>query len=253
MKKTTTQPKKEAKTSKKEAKVEVSQKETTEAIIKPAEKTKQEDVPEIKVEKTARVPKIRSSKYKKTKAKIDNSKLYDLKEAVEIVQKSSLSKFDGNIDAHIVLNVEPGTIGEITFPHLETSTKKIAITDDKLIKKIEKGEIDFDILVATPITMPKLLPLARILGPKGLMPNPKNGTLVNDAKEAVKKLQVAKMVVKTEKKFPLIHIKVGKISQKTSEVVANIEELISVIKALKIKKLYLTPTMGPSVKVKIEK
>jgi len=247
MTKTTTKPKKKVKASKSEVKVEVSTKvETTDAVKK--EKPVQTTEPETK---TLRVAKVRSKKYKKAKANIDRSKLYSIKDAVKLVQANSLSKFDGNIDAHLVLTTEPGTIAEITFPHLETDTKKIVVADDKLIKEIEKGNIDFDILVATPAFMPKLLPLAKLLGPKGLMPNPKNGTLADDPKQAVTKLQAAKMSIKTEKKAPLVHIKVGKISQKTKEIIANIEELIKVVNPVKIKKLYITPTMGPSVKVKI--
>ncbi len=237
MPKTTTKPKKEAKASKSEVKVEVSTK------VETAE-------PETK---TIRAAKVRSNKYKKAKANIDRAKLYTIKQAVELVQANSLSKFDGNIDAHLVLNTEPGTVAEITFPHLKTGTKKIVIADESIVKKIEKGTIDFDVLVSTPSFMPKLLPLAKVLGPKGLMPNPKTGTLADNPQDAVKKLQAAKMSVKTEKKAPLVHIKVGKISQKADQVVANIEKLIKVVNPLKIKKLYITPTMGPSVKVKIDK
>ena len=101
--------------------------------------------------------------------------------------------------------------------------------------------------------MPKLLPFARLLGPKGLMPNPKNGTLTDKPEEAVKKLSVAKTVIKTEKKAPVVHIVVGKVSQSEKELEANIAELIKVIRAPKIKKLALCATMGPSVKILIEK
>jgi len=217
----------------------------------PKKTTTEEPVQTEPEKKTVKTAKAKSDKYKKAKANIDRAKLYTIKQAVELVQANSLSKFDGNIDAHLVLDTEPGTIAEITFPHLETGTKKIAIATPQLISKIQAGTIDFDVLVSTPAFMPKLLPLAKVLGPKGLMPNPKAGTLVDNPEEAVKKLQAAKMVVKTEKKFPLIHIKVGKISQKTSQIVANIEELIKAVNPQKIKKFYITPTMGPSVKVKI--
>jgi large subunit ribosomal protein L1 len=101
--------------------------------------------------------------------------------------------------------------------------------------------------------MPKLLPFARILGPKGLMPNPKNGTLTDKPEEAIKKLSVAKTIIKTENKIPVIHIVVGKVSQPETELIANINELIKVIKAPLIKKMALCATMGPSVKVEIVK
>ena len=197
--------------------------------------------------------KLHSKKYHKAKLAIDKNKLYDLLDAVKLVQSVSLSKFDGKIDAHFVTTLDPGTVGEITFPHLETVQKKIVVATPEIIKQISDGKLDFDILVATPALMPKLLPLARILGPKGLMPNPKNGTLSANTDEAVKKLQAGKTIIKTEKKAPLIHITVGKVSQKPEEIVANLEELIKLIKPNKITKLALAPSMGPSVKVKIDK
>ena len=233
-----------------EAKVEVPLSGTPETITK---ETKEDKVEEKQKPVSVQVQKVRSSGYKKAKANIDKSKLYDLEEAVKLVQSNSLAKFDGKIDSHLTVSQNPGNVGEISFPHLQTATKKIAVASPELIKQIQDGKIDFDILVATPALMPKLLPLARILGPKGLMPNPKNGTLSANTDEAVKKLQSGNTVVKTEKKAPLIHITVGKVSQKTEEVVANVEELIKVVKANKIKKFFLAPTMGPSVKVKIEK
>ena len=100
--------------------------------------------------------------------------------------------------------------------------------------------------------MPKLLPFARVLGPKGLMPNPKNGTLTDDPEAAVKRLSVAKTMIKTEKKAPVVHIVVGKVSQPVEELTANIDELVKVIKSNKIKKLALCATMGPCVKVEVK-
>jgi large subunit ribosomal protein L1 len=101
--------------------------------------------------------------------------------------------------------------------------------------------------------MPKLLPYARILGPKGLMPNPKNGTLTDKPEEAMKKLAVAKTVIKTESKAPVLHITIGKVSQPEKEIEANLAELIKVVKAPKIKKIVLSATMSPGVKVLVEK
>lgn len=238
-------------TQSKETKVEVSK---TEKVEETTKVKTEETVDKVVAKKDKPITaKSRSKKYQKTKSAIDKHKLYDLFDAVKLAQASSLSKFDGNIDTHIVTNLEPGTVGEITFPHLKVATKKIVIATPDLIKQIADGKIDFDILVATPTLMPKLLPLAKILGPKGLMPNPKNGTLSDKPEEAVKKLQAGKTVIKTEKKASLIHITVGKVSQKTEEIAANLEELIKIIKPNRIVKMFLTPTMGPGVKVKIEK
>lgn len=196
--------------------------------------------------------KKRSKRYLDAKKKIDVTKFYPLSDAIKLVKETSLSKFDGKVEAHIIV-LEAGNLGEIIFPHLQVAAKKIVIFDDPLLDRIKANTFDFDILIATPATMPKLLPFARVLGPKGLMPNAKNGTLTDKPEEAVKKLSVAKTVLKTEAKAPVAHIVVGKVSQPVDELTANIKELIKVITPAKIKKLVLCPTMGPAVKVLIEK
>lgn len=194
----------------------------------------------------------RSKKYKTAKAKVDATKFYPLIEAVKLAQTMSISKFDGKIEAHVLV-YDAGTVGEISFPHLETAAKKIVVANDTIIADIKAGKIDFDILVATPAVMPKLLPFARVLGPKGLMPNPKSGTLTDNPDAAVAKLSVAKTVIKTEAKAPVVHVVVGKVSQSVDEIVDNVNELVKLIHANKIKKLVLAATMGPAVKVEIEK
>jgi large subunit ribosomal protein L1 len=211
----------------------------------------EKEVIEEKIEKTEKKAKVRGSKYQKAKKLIDINKYYPLKEAISLVKKASFSKFEGKIEAH-VNTFDIGTIGEITFPHLETASKKIVILTDKILEEIKDNKINFDILIATPSTMPKLLPLAKILGPKGLMPNPKNGTLTDKPEDALKKLSVAKTIIKTEKKAPVIHTIVGKTSQDDKELIANVEELIKIVKPTKIKKLCLCATMGPSAKVEIK-
>ena len=202
--------------------------------------------------KVAKAVRVRGKKYLAAKKKVDVLKFYPLKDAVKLVKETSLSKFDGKIEAHVTVT-EAGNVGEIVFPHLELGTKKIVVLNDTILAEIKDGKINFDILIATPVTMPKLLPFARVLGPKGLMPNPKSGTLTDKPEEAVKKLSVAKTIIKTEKKAPVIHLVVGKVSQPEKELEANIAELIKVIKAPKIKKLALCATMGPSIKVLVEK
>jgi large subunit ribosomal protein L1 len=199
-----------------------------------------------------KVVRVRGKKYQAARKKIDVNKLYSLTDAVKLVKETSISKFDGKVEAHVTV-LEIGTAGEIVFPHLETSSKRIVVLNDVILAEIKDGKVNFDILIATPVTMPKLLPFARVLGPKGLMPNPKSGTLTDKPEEAVKKLSVAKTVIKTEKKAPVVHIVVGKVSQNAKELEANVNELVKVIKAAKIKKLALCATMGPSVKVEILK
>lgn len=226
-------------TSRPEEKVEAAPVETAEAT----------ETIETTVNKKVRT---RGKKYLAAKKLVDINKFYPLSDAVELVKKTSLSKFEGKVEAHVTV-LEIGNCGEITFPHLETAAKKVVIVNDAVLADIKAGKIDFDVLIATPITMPKLLPFARTLGPKGLMPNPKNGTLTDKPEEAVKKLGAAKAMVATEKKAPVVHQIVGNVSQKEAELVANIEELIKVITPAKIKKLSLCATMGPGVKVLVEK
>ena len=214
----------------------------TEAVVEATETV------EVHQEKTA---KHRSKRYLAAKAKIDVTKYYPLKEAIKLVKETSLSKFDGKVEAHVTI-LDIGNVGEINFPHLETASKKVVILNDTILAELKEGKINFDILIATPATMPKLLPLAKILGPKGLMPNPKNGTLTDKPEDSLKKLSVAKTILKTEKKAPVIHIIVGKVSQKEEEIIANVEELIKTIKINKIKKLALCATIGPCVKVELK-
>jgi large subunit ribosomal protein L1 len=198
-----------------------------------------------------KIAKVRGKKYQTVKKKVDVTKYYSLSEAVKLVKETSFSKFDGKIEAHIT-TYDIGNVGEISFPHLETASKKIVVLNDTILAEIKNGQVNFDIIIATPATMPNLLPFARVLGPKGLMPNPKNGTLTDDPETAVKRLSVAKTIVKTEKKAPIVHIVVGKVSQDPEELIANINELIKVVKANKIKKLALCATMGPCVKVEVK-
>jgi large subunit ribosomal protein L1 len=229
-----------------EAPIEKSEQKAVEEVVESTSETPQEEVVAA-VQKTA---KKRSKRYLAAKAKIDINKYYSLKEAVKLVKETSLSKFDGKVEAHVTV-LDIGNVGEINFPHLESTSKKVVILNDTILAELKEGKINFDVLIATPATMPKLLPLAKILGPKGLMPNPKNGTLTDKPEDSLKKLSVAKTILKTEKKAPVIHIVVGKVSQKAEELAANIDELIKVVKANKIKKLALCATMGPCVKVKV--
>jgi len=240
-----------AKKAKKLAVEVLSETEVQKAQETPVEETKTETEVTETTEKTIKTVRVRGKKYLSSKKKIDVLKFYPLKEAIKLVKETSFSKFDGKIEAHLSV-IDAGNLGEISFPHLEVGTKRIELLNDKILAELKEGKINFDILIATTTTMPKLLPFARILGPKGLMPNPKNGTLTDKPEEAMKKLAVAKTVIKTENKAPVVHVVVGKVSQPEKELEANINELIKVIKAPKIKKMVLSATMGPGVKVLIE-
>ena len=238
------------KTSKKQSEKVTKTKKTAKTSVKKDDSivTEKVQTTDTKIKKTI---KTRSKAYKTIKAKVDVNQYYPLKKAIDLVKKTSLSKFDGKIETHINTTLKPGKVGDITFPHLKTKAKKIVIANQAIIKKVQDGKIDFDVLIATPAFMPKLLPLARFLGPKGLMPNPKNGTLTDKPKQAISKFSASTTLIKTEPKAPVIHLVIGQVSQPIKEIQANVEELITLITPIKIKKLVLCATMGPAVKVKV--
>jgi large subunit ribosomal protein L1 len=197
------------------------------------------------------VEKVRGKKYKDSKAKLDHEKFYKVSEAVKLVKETSYSKFDGTMELHIVVK-KLGTSVQVALPHQAGSVKKVEVAGDETIAKLKEGKIDFDILVATPEMMPKLVPFARLLGPKGLMPNPKNGTLINDPKKA-KSFSTATITLKTEKEAPLIHTVVGKVSQKDEETVENIEAILKALgKDKQIVRAFVKATMSPSAKINIK-
>jgi large subunit ribosomal protein L1 len=121
------------------------------------------------------------------------------------------------------------------------------------LANIEKGKIDFDILVTHPSFMPKLARFAKVLGPKGLMPNPKAGTISANPEEVVKKFSKGVLRWKTEPKFPLIHQMIGKISFETKALAENAEKLINVVGKTHVKKAVIKSTMSPSIKLEVEK
>jgi large subunit ribosomal protein L1 len=153
------------------------------------------------------------------------------------------------MELHMVIKKERLAIN-VEMPFSFGKTKKIEVASDATIKKLEKGKIDFDMLLATPEFMPKLVPFAQILGPKGLMPNPKNGTLIKSEKEA-SKFSANLISIKTEKTAPLVHTVVGKVSQEESEIAENIRTVFKAIGEKQIVKAYLKATMSPAVKLAI--
>ena len=203
---------------------------------------------EVKVAKKR--TRSRGKKIKEAKKLIDPAKTYALTEAIKLAKKTSITSFVGNLEAHINVK-KTGAFGQVKLPNFTGKTKKIVVADDKVLAQIKKGNIDFDVLLSTPKFMPKLLPFARVLGPKGLMPNPKNGTLIANPEKEAKKMQDSGIDVKTEKKAPIIHMVVGKLNQKEDELKENVEKLIEKIDPQNIEKLVLAATMGPGIKVKI--
>ena len=144
-----------------------------------------------------------------------------------------------------------GVSANVALPFSAGKQKRIEIADDKTVEKLKTGKIDFDVLIATPEMMPKLVPFARILGPKGMMPNPKNGTLVSDPKKATG-FSGNSITLKTEKEAPLIHTAFGKVSQKDEELSGNAEVILKALGGAKqIVKVHVSSTMGPAVKIQI--
>lgn len=199
--------------------------------------------------KTEKKAKVRGKKYLEALGKVNKTKLYSLTEAISLVKETSYSSFDGTVELHIVVK-KSGITAKASLPHSSGKEKKIEVAKESTIKKLEKGIVDFDILLATADMMPKLVKYAKILGPKGLMPNPKTGTLIKNTKEA-EKFSANMITLKTEKKAPLIHTPVGKVSSKEKSLSENINAILNGIGKRQIIKAYLTSTMGPSVKIKV--
>jgi len=209
------------------------------------EKKKAEELKKIKP------PKVRSKKYKAAKVKIDQAKSYPLSEAIKLLKETSYSKFDGKAEVHLRVT-KKGFQTEVELPHFQAKQKKVVVADEAVIKQIEAGKIDFDVLLASPKIMPQLVKFAKILGPKGLMPNPKKGTITDKPEEAIKKFQKASMSIKTEKNTPLIHLVFGSLKQPEKELVANLEKLIQAVSTKNIQKAVVKATMGPAIKLAVD-
>lgn len=219
--------------------------EEKETIQDKIEAKKAENVSEGKQPKTA---KVRSKRYITARRSVDRAKTYPLSKAVEMVKKSSYSRFTGTLVADLVAK-DAKVSGQVKFPHSTGKSVRVAIATDELLTDIAAGKLDFDLLVTQPDMMPKLAKYARVLGPKGLMPNPKNQTITPDPKKRKKELEGGTITVKTEKKSPLIHVVVGKTDMTDKDLVENLEILIKTLGARKLVKLVLSATMSPGIKV----
>jgi large subunit ribosomal protein L1 len=193
---------------------------------------------------------VRSNNYKKAKGKVDTGKLYAVDEAIGLLREIDKSKFDATVELHLNL-VKEGMRFKVELPYSTGKVRKVAVADEKTVKKIKEGKIDFDVLLATAEQMPKLVPLAKVLGPKGLMPNPKNGTVVKDVKKAMEGFKGNGIEVKSEKKVPVAHMVVGKMSMKDKELVGNILAILEKVEARNVKKAVVKTTMSPGVKLAV--
>lgn len=227
----------------------------------PRGKPKEDEAPE---EKVARKPKIRGKKYQKAAKLIDAAKLYPPDQALELAKKTSISSFDGAVEAHVNLFAKfTGVKFALAFPR-NAGKKPVILAfgkgakkagadiegNEKTIEKIANGFKDFTVVLANPEWMGKLAKVAKFLGPRGLMPNPKTGTMTENLKEAIKKFKSDKVTLVTEKKAPIIHTVLGKVSWPKKDLRENLEALINAVEKTKIKSLTLCASMGPGIKVK---
>jgi ribosomal protein L1 len=221
----------------------------------------------------------RSKKYKEAQKLVEADKLYSLKEAVELLPKLNTAKFEGSAELHVKLGVDPkhadqNIRGTVILPNGTGNTKKVAVFapadlhksakdagadivgEETFLEQLEKEVVDFDVLISTPQLMAKLSKYARLLGPKGLMPNPKTGTVSADVAKAVSEAKAGKVEYRVDKQG-IVHLGVGKLSFKSSEIVENIETVMKAIKEAKpsgvkgdyIQSIFLAPTMGPGIKI----
>jgi large subunit ribosomal protein L1 len=211
--------------------------------------------------------------------KLDKDKQYSLTEAAKLVKEISSTKFDSSLDLNVRLGVDPRKAnqmvrGVVTLPH-GTGKNKIVLalcTPDKedeakaagadyvgldeYIEKIEKGWTDIDVIITMPPVMAKLGKLGRVLGPRGLMPNPKSGTVTMEIGKAVEEVKKGKIDFKVDK-YGIIHTSVGKVSFEEPKIIENVREFVQTIIKLKpaaakgtyIRSLYLSSTMSPGIRL----
>ena len=217
-------------------------------------------------------------KYRAVLEKIDRNNIYEVADAVKIIKENKIAKFDESVEIHIKTNIDPKKSdqqvrGTVSLPHGTGKSKKIAVITsiaqeeakkagadlvggEELIDKFSK-KIDFDVLVATPEMMPKLAKVAKILGPKGLMPNPKTETVTTKIKETVEALKKGKLAFKNDDTGN-IHALIGKASFEEAKLIENIKAFIEHFEKSKpagfkgkfIASITVCSTMGPGLKIK---
>jgi large subunit ribosomal protein L1 len=220
-------------------------------------------------------------KYAAAAAQIDRTRAYSLAEAIELVKQVAYARFDETVELAIQLNVDPRKAdqmvrGTVVLPHGLGKSKRVAViaTGDKvkeaeeagadivggedLVEKIKGGWLEFDALIATPDVMRSVGQLGKILGPRGLMPNPKTGTVTFDVKSAVREVKAGRVEFRVDK-TGVIHVAIGKKSFETAKLVDNAQALIEAViharpasaKGKYITSIYLSTTMSPAVKLDV--
>ena len=221
----------------------------------------------------------RGKKYQEVYKLVEKGKTYSLKDAIALAIKTNPTKFDASVEAHIRLGVDPRQADQniratLVLPNGNGKTVRVAVfapldvckaakaagadiaEDEEFLKQLDKGEINFDILISTPQYMPKLGKYARLLGPKGLMPNPKAGTVTMDVEKAVKESKAGKVEYRVDKQS-IVHIGLGKVSFGEAKLLENANAFFDSLKSQKpaslkgtyVKSVFVTTTMGPSIPV----
>lgn len=221
----------------------------------------------------------RGKKYQEAAKKVEASKLYSLADALKLAVETSPVKFDASVELHVRLGVDPRQADQnirstVALPHGTGKTIRVAVFapetehaaakkagadvvgDEEFLKQLDKEKLDFDILVATPQYMPKLGKYARLLGPRGLMPNPKSGTVATNVAEAVKESKAGKVEYRVDKQA-IVHINIGKVSFGADKIVENAKAFLASLNAQKpssikgtyIKTVAASTTMGPGIKI----
>ena len=226
--------------------------------------------------------KKRSKKYTEAMAKVEKGKAYTKEEAAKLVKETSITKFDSSVEVAMRLNLDTKKAdqqlrGAVVLPKgtgkdirvlviakgdAATKAKDAGadyVGDTDMLEKIEKENwFDFDIMVATPDMMPLLGKLGRVLGPKGLMPNPKTGTVTMDTEKAVKEAKAGRVEYRTDS-FGNVHALIGKVSFNEADLIENLDAFVSQIQKIKpstvkgdyIKNIAISSTMGPGIKISI--
>jgi len=220
-----------------------------------------------------------TKKRKEAQAKVDKNTLYSLSEAAKLVKEITFTKFDASVDLDVRLGVDPRKAnqmvrGIVTLPHGTGKTVRVLVLCtpekeeealaagadyvglDDYVTKIKSGWTDVDVIITMPTVMPKIGALGKILGPRGLMPNPKAGTVTMDIGKAVNEVKAGKIDFKVDK-FGIIHAAIGKVSFEEAKIMENARELLQTIVKLKpasskgtyIKSIFLSSTMSPGIHV----
>lgn len=221
----------------------------------------------------------RGKKYQAAYKEVDHDKSYGLEEAIALALKTNPAKFAATVEIHTRLGVDPRQADQnirstLVLPHGNGKTVRVAVfapedeckkakvagadiaEDIEFIKQLEKGIVNFDVLISTPAYMPKLGKFARLLGPKGLMPNPKAGTVTTDIEKAVKESKAGKIEYRVDKQA-IVHLGIGKTDLDLAKLNENATAFLDSLKSMKpasikgqyIKSIYVSTTMGPSIAV----